>query len=442
MYEVYDVFEMFNRLVGNQLWLSLFLAALLYAFLRGSKAQKTAMITAIAVFFLFINNHVLRVLRAMGKGDVFYRNLWIIPIMTVIWLAFVDLFRRWRYVVPRVLMVAGALAALYFAESPPPLLSLAASPLDTLLVSEDVAQLSRALDSLQQGMDKRLVVLCPGSLTDPLTLYNGKTQFAGAFLVTKEEQSGDEVLAEKKPDVDHILSRCCASGVDYVIVPRQKRSVATFKAAGHKPVFRSDGYVIYACEGYQGMKQDFNQWGQVTWQAYHDAEGNPTLDSYGFSKIRYYYDSQGELTSVVFFDLSDLPVVNIKGYCETRYAYNAKRQLVRESYYGTDGRLIIRNDVFYAIQEIDRDRKGRIIAERYLDVDGKPVLSAAGYAAVTRFYDKGGHVVSEMYYGTDGLPINIPAGYASFTRVYDETGNIATERYFNAAGNPVDGEEG
>ena len=373
MYEIYDVFKMFDRLVGNRLWLSLFLAALLYAFLRGSKAQKIAMVTAIAVFFIFINNHVLSLFRMIGKDDVYYRNLWIIPIMTVIWLAFVDLFRRWRYVVPRVLMVAGALAALYFAESPPPLLSLAASPLDTLLVSEDVAQLSQALDSLQQRTDKRLVVLCPDGLTDPLTLYNGKTHFARAFLVTKEEQSGDEVLAEKKPDVDHILSRCCANGVDYVIVPRQKRSVATFRAAGHKPVFKSDGYAIYACEGYRGMKQDFNKWGQVIWQTYHDAEGNPTLDSYGFRTVRFYYNSKGELVSEIYYGIEGDRVLTINGCCETRYAYNGKRQLVREAYYDTEGRLVSRIDAGYAIRELEYDRQGRIIGECYFDADGNPL---------------------------------------------------------------------
>ena len=56
MYDVTDVFEMISRLFGYTLWLALFLVAIVYIFIKGNKAQKGAMLAAIAVFFLFINN--------------------------------------------------------------------------------------------------------------------------------------------------------------------------------------------------------------------------------------------------------------------------------------------------------------------------------------------------------------------------------------------------
>ena len=85
-----------------------------------------------------------------------------------------------------------------------------------------------------------------------------------------------------------------------------------------------------------------------------------------------------------------------------------------------------------------KDEAGNVIAERYFDTEGKPVVAVNGFASVVKTYDEAKRVTSEQYFGTDGEPLLVEkTGYAGIERDYDEAGNVIAERYFDTEGNPV-----
>lgn len=439
MYEVTDTFQMINKFFSNYVWLGLFALSVIYWFIVGNKSQKIALTAIVFAFFLFVNNHVMKIVEeTFGEKAVFYRHLWIIPYMTVIWLSFLDMFKRWRYTVLRVLLIVAGCAVFFFADSNPPLKSYLLLPLSPKLVSDDVLSLSDELDRLQTEQGKRLLVLCPGAIINSLSLYNGSVTFFPDSYVAKAPQTGKEVLYSDNPDVAHIMSSCCANGIDYAIIPRASGSREGFQANGYAPVFESDSYDLYECGGYPGIKLEYNAtWGQISWRAYTDADGNYVNNDQGYCIERHEYDRKGQLSSLKFYDWEDKLVLK-EGRYETRYIYNGKRQVIQEAYYDEKGQPMNRTDTGYAYVRYQPDKWGHAVYEAYYNTEDQPVLdSILGYSSCRREFDEEGRQTGLFFYNTDD---NLTITYfacAGYTYEYDERDNLVKVAYWDTEGNPA-----
>lgn len=436
MYEVSDTLQMIKKYFSNPVWMGLFEASLIYWFIIASKSKKKALLAVFLTFFLFVNNHVMRIVEErFDEKAVFYRHLWAIPYITVIWLMFLDMFKRWHHIAFRVLVVVAGCSVFFFVAPNPPLKTYLMQPTNPRLLSDDVLRLSDELDRLQKEQGKQLVVLCPEELCEALPLYNGSVYFFSDIMVRKMSQSGYEVLHSSDPDVAYIMSKCCENGIDYAIIPREEGERERFQADGYEPVCESNSYDIYECRGYQGYKVEYTgTWGQTNWLAYIDADGNYRDNEQGYCFVRNRYNRAGLLCATIYCDKANKPVM-IGGRYETHYSYNKKRQLVLEEYFDENGQPMDRVDTGYASMRVFHKDLEHIISEAYYNAEGKPVMNKTGYASCEKRFDKDGREIGLHFFDLDGNPTITYYGCAGYTYEYDKNGNMVKTAYWDTEGN-------
>lgn len=439
MYEVTDIFQMINRFFSNPVWMGLFVTSVAYWFITIDKSQKITLAVVILSFFLFMNNHVMRIVEdGFNEKAVFYRHLWIIPYITVIWLSFLHMFKRWRNVALRVLIVAAGCAFFLLVDPNPPLKTYLMQPTNPRLLSDDVLRLSDELDRLQEKQGKQLMVLCPKELCNPLPLYNGTMYFFSDDMVGKADQTGNEVLYSRNPDVPYIMSTCCENGIDFAIIPRVEGGRDCFEANGYKPVCESDSYDVYECRGYAGYKAEYTAiWGQIRWLAYLDANGHYMNNGQGYCFVRNRYNRNGQLSSRIYYDKANEPVM-IEGRYETRYSYDNNRQLVLEAYFDEDGLPMNRIDTGYASIRYQRNSADHIVNEVYYNAENEPVVNLQGYASCERHFDEEGRQICLYFFDLDGNPTITYFACAGYTYEYDDRGNLVKISYWDTEGKPVE----
>ena len=247
-----SIIHTFFSYPGKKLtWLIIFLLSLVYLFFRADKDQRRAMIFAFLAFFLFFNDFTFKLFTKIGENLTFYRHLWIIPYMTIVGLAVFDLAKRLPNMILKVLLIAAVCLLPILTEGINPFLTNSFNTiLNPLIVSRDTEQLGEELTQLQKETEKTLFVVAPDELNPELLMFNGNISFNASSIIDSSKTSGQSALTSETPDVDYILSLCCAKGMDYVIVSRTENTEAVFREKGFEPVFRSDSYLLSpACPG-------------------------------------------------------------------------------------------------------------------------------------------------------------------------------------------------
>jgi len=474
MYNVDNCINMFLRLMGSRIWTVLFLVACVYLFFRANRAYKRAMIAAAIAFVVGINDFVLRFYYTHDEGSVYYRLLWVIPYMIVIGWAFVDVVRRLPWLLLRLLVVAGFIALLLFSETETPRWRYLLFDANATLLQEDVFELTDALKALEASSDKTLFVGCPNvygyeqrTLFKELSMYYGGVQLVDSSTFSANGIDGELVLLAQAPEVSYIMSTACEKGLDYVIVYRWDGSEEAFMGQGYQPAGRTGHYLIYACSGYAGYKQDINRFGQTTYISYYDDNGLPRMNSNGYCTVRYSYDGRSIKSCERYYDQEDRPCNINKGYAGIEYAYDANRRCIRQTYLGEDGGRINLSDGYATVLK-KYNIKGKVISlsyrdmndlpvlmngcyevrstyqgqyvtrEEYCDSNGLPMLREDTLCASCEFdYNNAGKRIAERYYGLDGTLTITSDGYAALTREYDDAGNPIIVRCYGVHNEPV-----
>lgn len=315
------------------------------------------------------------------------------------------------------------------------------------------------------------------ALPSPLHIY--ARQVDGSVLMPYGRAiHGDPVpllaeLIKKVPNVARVMTLAGNGDVDYVVVKRSKKAKAAFRKRGYNPIGETEGYSIYAVSGTRRTEKILNEKRQVVSATTLDAEGKPynsntsaiatreyAYDRWGNRTEERYYDHTGRrvtmtnglsgkrksyvmhglawlINSETNLDMQDQPILAAGRY-ETRYRYLRRRDLIEESYCDAEGRLMNRLDTGYAIALKEYDKAGKVISEKYFDVDRKPVACTDGYSAYAREYDEEGRLTVEKYYDGQGMPADNRDGFATWRRSYDEDGNLTGEAFLDAQGNTVD----
>ena len=169
---------------------------------------------------------------------------------------------------------------------------------------------------------------------------------------------------------------------------------------------------------------------------YYGTDGKPILRKEGWFACDFGYDRQGNVINLRYYDCDGALTLVSEGYAERRRSFNARNQIVREEYYGTDGQPILSTQGCAASAYVYDDR-GNVTEVRHYGLDGTPVLITAGYARVDRTYDRKNRVVQESYYGVDDEPIRLARGQCGVINEYDSAGNLAARRYLDGQGQPT-----
>ena len=315
------------------------------------------------------------------------------------------------------------------------------------------------------------------ALPSPLHIY--ARQVDGSILMPYGRViHGDPVpllaeLNKRDPDAARVMTLAGNDDVDYVVVKRNWKSTAAFRKSGYEPIGETEGYSIYAVSGTKrtdlvlnekrqivlnaSLDADgkpfysklstiatreyaYDRWGNRTEERYYDHTGRRVTTTDGFSGKRRSYEMHGLawlINSDTSLDVQDQPIL-ASGRYETRYRYLRRRDLVEESYCDAEGRLMNRLDTGYAIALKEYDKAGKVISEKYFDVDRNPVACTDGYSAYAREYDEEGRLTVEKYYDGQGMPADNRNGFATWRRSYDEDGNLTGEAFLDAQGNTVD----
>lgn len=471
MYGLNRVSGMIVTFFNRPAWLIVFLLSLIWFFFQTNKARKRAIIVALIAAVLYVNDYVYAVFTALGENAAFYRHLWIVPYMTLVAMAIIDVARHMPGVLMKIFFLADLVFVLFFVESTNPLVYYWNIPLNPGLVSEDTIQLGDALTDMAKTAEKKLYVAAPPELVDPLRLYIGNVEVCDASSLDGEGIEGSADQAPSESGTGGVLSAACGSGIDYVVVSRE----GALSEGGREPFLETDSYLMYRCEGYPGYRQDVTRWGDVSWKSWYDENGEATLNEFGYCTVEYGYDGKGRITSEQFSDtngdgidhklyhyarcewtytdgwLTEVRYYDANGdpclkyddmFSIIRLARNEKGQVVALSYYDENEELI---DYDYrnprATTRYEYDSQGNQVSEKYYDTKGNPSVALAGYDEIRRTFDAGHHLTEEAYYA-GGVPVDRgDTGYAVIVRDYDVDGKPIQEAFYDVNGTPVNHRE-
>ena len=441
MYDVVNMPNLVIRYFSSTPWMIMFIVSTIYIFFRLNTAKKRAMLAAITVFFLFINALVIKVFTHLGQNSTYYRHLWAIPSVAIVGIAVVDLVRiipKWYLKIP---MVAALVIGLWFINGQEYIrCRTQIFSTDGKLVSEDVIELGDDLEKLRNESGRNtLFLVCPtgyersyGNMISELDLYSGFLNVSDSSFLNDSEHNGEEELTGDNPDVDYVMSTCCAHGIDYLIVCRNNDSEKAYSEKGFDPIFVSETYNLYKCEGYEGIKHDLNGWGKTKWKSWCDKDGSPCLNDKGYCKVEYEYDNRGRKKAEVYKDIDGSMVNTTYGYAKCVWKYG-KYGVEEIRLYDSDNNPCIKTNYDYGMIRYVRDSKGRVIEERFYNE--KEELINFDYHnphAIARYeYDSTGNLISEKYYDTNDNPSRSLAGYDEIRHEYDDKNRINRQGYYS-----------
>ncbi len=238
------------------------------------------------------------------------------------------------------------------------------------------------------------------------------------------------------------------------------------------------GKVLRKDTGYAVIQKQYDDQGQCTSSLYYDTYEKPVISTkYHCAGFEYHYDERGNTDGVSYIGVNGKRMVRPDmGYAQIHRSYDAEGNLRRESYFdekgdpavcleggyascqniyekgnwvegkyfGTDKRLILREDTGYAMIRKQYDQAGRCTLETYWGADQKAVVSSKYNCAGFQYrYDEKGNTAEIRYRDPEGASMQRPAiGYARICREYDDFGNMVKESYFDAFGHPTACSEG
>ena len=239
--------------------------------------------------------------------------------------------------------------------------------------------------------------------------------------------------------------------------------------------FGTDLELIQLKAGHAGLENHRNENGQVIETVFMDAAWEPTRhDERQYASITFTYDSPAQdapAVSEAYFDETGAPCEGLTGAYGRQMVYGGPKQnlLLSERFLDASGNPD--TCVSHGAHRVDYAYDGNMTqtAARYYGIDGQPIITRYGYAAILReynasgsllwqatfdengnltaggstsvvqvhAYDPAGHHIGEKHYSADGAPVTQAAGYASVLYTYNAAGDIATIAWFNAGDEPV-----
>lgn len=197
-----------------------------------------------------------------------------------------------------------------------------------------------------------------------------------------------------------------------------------------------DGQPVLVSSGCARIDYEYNREARVVKETYYGTDGQPAALATGQGSAAFGYDDSGNRNEERYYGLDGEPVNLAAGYAEVRRVFDEKRRLIREEYYDADGGRVMNTSGYSGyVRELDGD--GNVLTLTYLDTADQPVIMSYGYAILRRTYDEEGRIASESYFDEQDQPLPLSSGYASLQRTYNSNGWIARESYFDTDGSPV-----
>jgi hypothetical protein len=190
----------------------------------------------------------------------------------------------------------------------------------------------------------------------------------------------------------------------------------------------------------------------------------------GVAQIVYTSDDFGLVADERFLDTSGNPVTNPSGVHRIGYIRDSHDNVLRECHFGTDQRILsaalrgvscvvseqdefgfVLGERFYGPDglpavdsvsdvhgvDLERDSLNRVSRRAYVDVNGGPGLTWAGYHAIEYSYDEWARVITSRFRGVDGAAAQTATKVASLAHEYDTVGRAVSRCFFSGTAAPV-----
>lgn len=184
---------------------------------------------------------------------------------------------------------------------------------------------------------------------------------------------------------------------------------------------------------YYGLSYEYDETSMVI--TYLDAEGNPIERSDGYATIvRTQVD--GRSYDDFYYDLNGQQVQCAGGYYGLHREFNTEGQNTSLTFLDKDNHAVCTSSG-YAITTYQRDGNGTVVGEQYFDTEWNPVKSLLGQYGELYQCNEQGYIGQITFLDADGNPAPTNAGYTILKRTYHRDGTADTDMYFDANGNPM-----
>lgn len=159
---------------------------------------------------------------------------------------------------------------------------------------------------------------------------------------------------------------------------------------------------------------------------YYGTDGKLMNLSAGYASMTQVIDDAGRILSETYYNAEGEKAKQADGYDELRYEYNEQNQETRIRYY-LDGEPMHTPDGIAAIcREYDENRN--IVSEKTFGTDGQPIARNEGYDEIRYEYNEKNQAIRIRYY-LNGKPVLTPAGITAVGREYNAAGQVSKEWY-------------
>ena len=204
--------------------------------------------------------------------------------------------------------------------------------------------------------------------------------------------------------------------------------------------FDDEGKPARQSAGHYGLLREYNDLGQNFRTTYLDAAGNRTENSAGVSVAERSFLPNGKIEYEWYDDLKGNPVTNGSYGYGVHQEYNEKGRNIRTVYLDADGKPMDTRAGFAILRRTfyeEGPAAGKVENEYYFDAEGNPAALSVGQYGLHRDYDEQGRNDVLTYLDAEGRPMNGRQGYATVRRTFRSDNSIRTEMYYNAEGQPV-----
>jgi YD repeat-containing protein len=167
---------------------------------------------------------------------------------------------------------------------------------------------------------------------------------------------------------------------------------------------------------------EYDEFGNFSWMKSYDGENELILSYDNSAYTKYSYDKNGYLIKTVLLDKND-----------KRINYTSRE-------YMDDGTFV--DYVFPCETSMVYDKFGNQLSEKYFLSDGLPVENSAGVHEIDTKYDVNSGTVTTYYYTKNRQLVDYGSGYAGKSIQYDKKGRIIKELYIDVEGNLIQNEDG
>jgi hypothetical protein len=197
----------------------------------------------------------------------------------------------------------------------------------------------------------------------------------------------------------------------------------------------AQGHLLVMPNAYAVAHQTFDQFDNVTGQAFFDADGKLIRQPFGYAMMHKKYDG-ANLTEEAYFGADGKLTLQPDGYAMIRHAYDERDNEVERTYFGADAKPLLQPSGF-ASQHNKYDRSNNLVEVAFYDANSNLIAQSDGYAIVRSKFDSRNNVIESTYYGPDGKPVLTTRGYAAIRMQYDKQDHLTASTYFDQAGKPV-----